>query len=79
VGFRSAAAGGRFLQARRRGASRLAFHSASFGVWEQWELVAGDPGPRAWACMPLAFRSRRLPQARSAFAFPPSTMHHLSC
>lgn len=63
-GFRSAAAGGRLLQARRRGCSRLAFFSAGFGVWEQWELVAGDPAAEPWACLPLGFRSRCLPQVR---------------
>ena len=71
-GFRSAAAGGRLLQARRRGCSRLAFFSAGFGVWEQWELVAGDPTAHPWACLPLGFRSRRLPQVlRSPPRSPP--------
>ena len=62
-GFRSLAAGGRFLQARRRGSSRLAFFSTNFGIWEQWELVAGHLDQQPWSCMLLGFRSRRLPQA----------------
>lgn len=49
VGFRSLTAGGRFLQARRRGANRLVFFNSYFGVNEQWGLLdvrvlsAGDP------------------------------------
>jgi hypothetical protein len=39
VGFRSAVAGDRFLQARRRGSNRLVFFSQNVGTWEQWEVV----------------------------------------
>lgn len=37
VGLRSAAAGGRFLQARRKGAW-LGLGSTLLGVWEQWQV-----------------------------------------
>ncbi|KAK9810402.1 hypothetical protein WJX72_010175 [[Myrmecia] bisecta] len=38
VGFRSAEAGGRFLQARKRSRHRLCFYSTLWGVWEQWQV-----------------------------------------
>lgn len=38
-GFRSHAAGGRLLQARRRAGSEVAFYNFNFGICEQWELV----------------------------------------
>ena len=38
MGFRRAELGGRYLQARKRGAQRLCFCSARFGVWEQWQV-----------------------------------------
>ena len=60
-GLRSAAAGARFLQARRRGGRRLAFFSPHFGVCEQWELVGGAPGV-PWQAARLGFRNRRFPQ-----------------
>ena len=47
IGFRSAAAGSRFLQVRRRGRRRLSFFNANFGVWEQCFL--DDPGDMARA------------------------------
>ena len=61
LGFRAAAAGGRFLQARGHGARRLGFSNANLGTWEQWEPVAGDPGP-PWACLRLSFCNRRRAQ-----------------
>lgn len=61
LGLRAAAAGGRFLQARRHGTRRLGFSNANLGVWEQWEPVAGDPGP-PWARLRLSFCNRQLPQ-----------------
>ena len=42
VGFRSAAAEDKFLQVKRKGLHRLAFHNAQFGTWEQWEIVQGQ-------------------------------------
>lgn len=59
VGFRSVAAEDRFLQLRRRGKQKLAFFSANFGVWEQWELVAGEP-KQPWSENRLGFRNRQL-------------------
>ncbi|KAL0023069.1 hypothetical protein WJX79_008548 [Trebouxia sp. C0005] len=61
VGFRSAAAEDRFLQLRRRGRQKLAFFSANFGVWEQWELVAGEP-KQAWNTQRMGLRNRQLQQ-----------------
>ena len=62
VGFRSAAACDRLLQARRRGAHRLAFFSANLGTWEQWEvpeLSAIESMP--WSTVSVTLRNRRLP------------------
>lgn len=61
IGFRSASAEDRFLQLRRRGRQKLAFHSANFGVWEQWELVAGEP-KQAWNTQRMGLRNRQLQQ-----------------
>ncbi|MEW5307765.1 MAG: hypothetical protein WDW36_010141 [Sanguina aurantia] len=38
IGLRSAAAGGRFLQPRRKAPHRLVFFNTNCGVWEQWEV-----------------------------------------
>ena len=61
VGFRSAMAEDRFLQARRKSGQRLAFFNNNFGTWEQWELVAGEP-KQPWDRLKLGFRNRRLLQ-----------------
>lgn len=61
LGFRSAAAKGRLLQARRKGSSRLAFFSSNFGIWEQWKVVDGDIS-QPWSRQSLSFTSRNLPQ-----------------
>lgn len=61
MGFRSAAAEDRFLQLRRRGRQKLAFFSANFGVWEQWELVAGEP-KQPWNAQRMGLRNRQLQQ-----------------
>lgn len=61
-GFRSHAAGGRLLQARRKAASDLCFYSENFGVCEQWELVEVDHG-RAKSGRAMTFRNRRFPHA----------------
>ncbi|MEW5299918.1 MAG: hypothetical protein WDW36_002888 [Sanguina aurantia] len=47
VGLRSAAAGGLFLQARRRPPHHLCFFSPLCGVWEQWQVrgCQADPDP----------------------------------
>jgi len=74
LGFRAAAAGDRFLQARRRGGDRLGFSNANLGTWEQWELAAG--GPEApWARLRVSLRSRRLPQVGAARPQTPSPKH----
>ncbi len=65
LGLRSAAAGDRFLQARKRSTpSRLVFFSQNVGTWEQWELGSAGPDPDAaeWASLPVTLRHRRLPQ-----------------
>lgn len=65
LGLRCAAAGDRFLQARKRSTpSRLVFFSQNVGTWEQWELGSAGPDPDAadWACLPATLRHRRLPQ-----------------
>ncbi|KAL4431049.1 hypothetical protein ABPG75_006305 [Micractinium tetrahymenae] len=65
LGLRSAAAGDRFLQARKRSTpSRLVFFSQNVGTWEQWELGSAGPDPDAasWASQPATLRHRRLPQ-----------------
>lgn len=65
LGLRSAAAGDRFLQARKRSTpSRLVFFSQNVGTWEQWELGSAGPDPDVadWASLPATLRHRRLPQ-----------------
>ena len=42
LGFRSAAAGGRMLQPRKKGPQRLLLASKLFGIWEMWEAM--QPG-----------------------------------
>lgn len=65
LGFRSAATGDRFLQARKRSnPSRLVFFSQNVGTWEQWELGSGAPDPDTadWASLVVMLCHRRLPQ-----------------
>ena len=38
MGFRSHAAGGKLLQARRKGSHPFGFTSNLFGTWEQWQV-----------------------------------------
>ena len=57
-GFRSHAAGGKLLQARRKAASELCFYNYNFGVCEQWELVSVDH-ERATYGRAMLFRNRR--------------------
>lgn len=63
VGFRSGAAGNRFLQPRRRAPHRLVFFNERCGVWEQWD-VNGDRDWRRtpWSSITMELRSRRLQQ-----------------
>ena len=64
VGFRSDAAGGKMLQARKRGASKLCFYNANFGINEQWEVSGGhraSGGDGAWRSATLRLVNRRLP------------------
>lgn len=65
LGFRCAAAGDRFLQARKRSTPcRLVFFSQNVGTWEQWELGTAGPDPDAadWSSLGVTLRHRRLPQ-----------------
>eukprot|EP00887_Chlorella_sp_A99_P005659 scaffold1.g5659.t1 len=62
LGFRAAAAGDRFLQARKRSPNRLVFYSTNVGTWEQWELAAGELGAAPWSAAAVTLRHRRLPQ-----------------
>ena len=67
LGFRAAAAGDRFLQARKSSRNRLVFFSPNVGTWEQWELGGGaDPDAAEWASLALTLRHRRLPQLELA-------------
>ncbi|KAL4528837.1 hypothetical protein Ndes2526B_g07064 [Nannochloris sp. 'desiccata'] len=62
VGFRSAVASDRLLQARRRGAHRLAFFSPNLGTWEQWEIPeASSLESLPWNSASVTLRNRRLP------------------
>lgn len=88
LGFRSAATGDRFLQARKRSPNRLVFFSQNVGTWEQWELGApaaggappADPDAADWTSLALTLRHRRLPQYELAveavrvgtYSLPPS-------
>ena len=56
-GFRSHAAGGKLLQARRRLDSKLCFFNFNFGVCEQWALVDVE---NARFGRVMTFRNRRL-------------------
>ena len=57
-GFRSHAAGGRLLQARRRAGSEAAFFNFNFGICEQWELVESDR-EAVTSGRAMTFRNRR--------------------
>ena len=58
-GFRSHAAGGKLLQARRSARRAPCFYSFNFGVCEQWELVAIDHAPVPCGGRAMRFRNRR--------------------
>ena len=64
VGFRSDVAGGKMLQARKRGASKLCFFNVNFGINEQWETM-DEPKRRSgddeWVSTTMRLRNRRLP------------------
>jgi len=52
----------RLLQARRRGAHRLAFFSTNLGTWEQWEIPeASALESLPWNSASVTLRNRRLP------------------
>jgi hypothetical protein len=62
IGLRSLIAGDRFLQARRRGAHRVAFFSANLGTWEQWEILDINTLETAsWSNSMVTIRNRRMP------------------
>ena len=58
-GFRSHAAGGKLLQARRSARREPCFYSFNFGVCEQWELVAIDHAAVEGDGRAMRFRNRR--------------------
>ena len=59
IGLWSAAAGGKFLQVRKRGLNRLCFFNGKFGIWEQWEILGAEPAP-GWRTAEIKIASRRL-------------------
>lgn len=67
VGFRSQASGDRLLQARRRGAHRLAFFSCNLGTWEQWEVLETSVLESVpWNTVRVTLRNRRMPACELA-------------
>lgn len=60
LGFRSNAAGGKMLQARKRGANKLCFYNQNFGTFEQWE-TNDMPTDESWTTALVQLRNRRLP------------------
>lgn len=60
LGFRSNAAGGKLLQVRKRGASKLCFFNFNFGINEQWE-TDDEPHGEGWSTAIMRLRNRRLP------------------
>lgn len=63
-GFRSSAAGGRFLQARRHGGNKLSFFSANLGTWEQWNIEEPENFNERWSTINIIISNRRLPQLK---------------
>jgi protein SFI1 len=67
IGFRSDAAGGKMLQARKRGASKLCLFNLNFGINEQWETNDEPRGSGVvgrgdtWSSATMRLRNRRLP------------------
>eukprot|EP00890_Picochlorum_soloecismus_P005654 jgi/Picsp_1/608/NSC_00605-R1_protein len=62
IGLKSFVAGGKLLQARRKGAYRMAFYSERFGVYEQWELVELESLECIdWNVTTVTLRNRKLP------------------
>jgi hypothetical protein len=62
IGLKSHIAGGKLLQARRRGAYRMAFYSDRFGVYEQWEMVELQSLESIdWNVTTVTLRNRKLP------------------
>ena len=62
IGLKSHVAGGKLLQARRKGAYRMAFYSERFGVYEQWEMVELQSLESIdWNVTTVTLRNRKLP------------------
>ncbi|KAK3282878.1 hypothetical protein CYMTET_9405 [Cymbomonas tetramitiformis] len=59
LGFRSTAASGKLLQARKRGVSKLCFFNFNFGIFEQWE-TDDEPSGGGWSTALMRLRNRRL-------------------
>ncbi|KAK9834904.1 hypothetical protein WJX81_007590 [Elliptochloris bilobata] len=72
VGLRSAAAGGRFLQARRRAPHRLCFFSPRLGVWEQFQVVDASTRLGAQPDGVIGLRPRQLPRFTWTVAIVPA-------
>ncbi|GIM13152.1 hypothetical protein Vretimale_16342, partial [Volvox reticuliferus] len=66
VGFRSGAAGNRFMQPRRKAPHRLVFFNHNCGVWEQWDVIAEDWRTVPWSTLHMVLRNRHLPQVQIA-------------
>jgi protein SFI1 len=63
IGFRSAFARDRLLQATRQSRNRLVFASANFGTWEEWVLDAQEMqklNDAAWMRCEVTLKHRRL-------------------
>ena len=62
IGLKSHVAGGKLLQARRKGAYRMAFYSERFGVCEQWEMGELESLESIdWNVTTVTLRNRKLP------------------
>jgi len=61
LGFRAPAASWKYMQPRKKAPYRLVFFNLNLGIWEQWEVVSGNPWSHPWSSIHLCLRSRRLP------------------
>ena len=64
VGFRSGAAGNRFIQPQRKAPHRLVFFNQNCGVWEHWTPVGDDWRAAPWSILNIKLQSRRLQNVR---------------
>lgn len=62
VGFRSMVAKNAMLQAKKKGAHKIAFYSPRFGIYEQWNVVEGSALDRIhWNSTVVTLQNRKLP------------------